>query len=226
MTTKREILLQAGRELGDTSDNFVSDILSPALDFVLRDLTAFECVEAVRSTNTFRLRPGVAEYDTRELCHLTPHYPADVISLTVWTWGLNYGRIKKAETNDEFERVRLADYDAETGVSLAQLGRCTLWRLYPNHRTLQLHPAVNADHADDCEILFIRPWQAIGLDEDVLDLQEEDIDCAMLGVKTRGQYFSEQLQADRQLTEVKYLAAKKRMWARRWVRAGRIPYRR
>jgi hypothetical protein len=225
MTTKREILLQAGRELGDTSDNFIVDILAPALDFVLRDLTAFECVEAVRTTAMFRFREGVTDYETREICHLTSHYPADIVSLTVWPWGLNWGQIKKAENNDEFERARLQDWDPETGASLAQLGRVTLWRLYPNHHNLQVHPAVDSTHADECEILFIRPWQAIELDEDVLDLQEEDIDCAMLGVKCRGQYFAEQLQADRQLTEMKYQAAKKRMWARRWVRPGRSPYR-
>jgi hypothetical protein len=219
VATKRDILLQAGRQLGDTSDNFLAEILAPAFDFVLAELTALEAIEAVTRTHTFALQQDVREYETREICRLTPHYPADVLSLRVWTWGIVEGKIRKA-IDREYEDQRLIDNPNTRG-------RWRLWRLYPTHRILQVHPPAGPlENGTDCEIAFIAPWSAIGLDDDVLDIQQEDLECVALGLQVKGAAFSELLQQDRLLTEQKFQAAARRMWGRRWVRAGRIPLRR
>lgn len=222
MATKRDILAQAGRQLGDTSDNFRDDILGPAFDFVLAELAAWECIESVRRVHTFQIRAGVREYETREICNLTPHYPADVLSLTVPTWGPLTGVIYKSADDRDFMRLKL-----QTSPPATPADQWRVWRLWPNHRILEVWPAAGTDFDGiDFETAFIAPWHAITLDDDVLDIQQEDMQCITLGIQTQGATFSEMLHQDRALLEMKYESAKKRMWGRRHVRPGRIHDRR
>lgn len=219
MSTKRDILLQAGRQLGDTSDNFVTDILAPAFDFVMADLTADGCLEAVQRVTTFRVVADQTDYDTREICQLTPHYPADILSLFVPAWNLPLAWVERCRDPDHWLQLRM-----QFGPAWREKWR--VWRLWPNHRTLQVYPPADAaDAGVDCECTFVAPWRAIDLDDDVLDLSQEDIECVALGIQAKGATFSETLQQDRQLAEMKYQRAKRVLWGRRWVTGGVLPRR-
>lgn len=219
MATKRDILTQAGRQLGDTSTEFVTDILEPTFDFVLSDLTADECIRAVRRLATFEVEADRYEYDTRTICKLTPHHPAEVLSLFVPDWGAPYGRVPVSIDPERWDGLRM-----QYGTKWRERWRA--WRLYPNNRTLQVYPPARAEDAGvDCEITFIAPWRAIGMDEDVLDLAQEDIECVALGLQAKGATFSETLQQDRQMVELKYQRAKRVMWGKRWVTGGILPAR-
>jgi hypothetical protein len=219
MATKRDILLAAGRQLGDTSEAFVNDILAPAFDFVLSDLTADECIAAVRRLTRFTIEADRYEYDTRGITKLTPHYPAAVLSLFVPDWGIPFGRVEQGLDDDRWDRVRM-----QYGTLWREKWR--LWRLYPNNRTLQVYPPADALSAGvDCEITFIAPWHSIGLDDDVLDIAQEDIECVALGLQAKGATFSETLQQDRQTTQLLYQRAKRVMWGKRWVTGGVLPNR-
>lgn len=220
MTTKRDICLQAGRDLGDTSANFITDILAPAFDDVMSDLTSAECVEAVRRRETFIIELDKRDHETRELCKLTPHYPLDIINLRVWPWGLPDAKVPRANNQDEFDNFRLLSGEAKRG-------RWRIWHVWPNHRLLQVHPPAGPDEAGtECEIIFAAPWRSIALDEDVLDLEQEDISTVVLGIKKHGATFSEMLQSERQLALAEYEAAKRKMWGRRWVHSGNLGQRR
>jgi len=215
--TRDEIILQVGRDLGDTSTNFVTDVLNPAFDFVLLDLAQAECIRPLRRTTVFAIRADARDYETREITGLTPHHPAELVSLTVRSWGLPWAVVPRAATDLQFEALRLAEGEAARG-------KWRLWRLYPNHRLLQVHPPADADNDGvECEVLFTVPPLAIAPTDDVLDIEAEDVGVILAGIKTHAASF-DQSQAGQVMGLVGiYELAKRRMWGRRWnARPGRI----
>ncbi len=215
--TRAEILRLAAIELRDTSPNFIADVLNPIFDTVLLELGRAEAIGAQRASTTFEIRENVRSYETREITQLTPHYPNRIVQLVVYAWGITEGRVRRANTPEEFEQLRLAESETHRG-------RWQLWRIHPNNRLLEVTPP--ADHDNDgvlCEVTFERAPHLIALDQDVTDVELEDIPTIVEGLKAHGAPFSEdtagQLPAYVQLFEL----GKRRMWGRRWNnRAGRI----
>ena len=207
--TRREILQQAGGLLGDQSAAFLTDVLNPLFDLVMLELGQRECLKtALQRSASFTLVADRRDYETREILQLQPpHYPSRIIELTAGVWGITDGAIEEWG-HERFKRERLFDGDAKRG-------RPRGWRLWPNNRTLQVHPPCDADAAGTrVDVLYVAPPAMIGLDDDVTELLAEDIPTVVAGLRYHGATFEEITVSDRQINATAYEMAIRQMWGR------------
>ena len=211
--TRREIITEVGNRLGDTSDEFVLKVVNPSFDFVLLDLAQRECIGPLRRRAVFAAIAEQRDYETREICRLEPpHYPHDVEKLVVYGWGLPDGRVPRAQSDREFEEMRLLQGDG-------MRGHWQLWRLFPNNRRLEITPPTSVvDDGVAVEITFTIAPRLLGLDEDLIDLHLEDIPTVIQGLRAVAALFAEQTQSDQATALPLYEVAARRMWGNRWNR--------
>ena len=204
--TRDEILALAGTDLGDTSADFLTDVLNPAFDRVLADLAQHEAIGAVQRSHPFTVSQDARVYDTREICGLGQQYPVAVLTLRIWAWGAEGAPREASDT--EYERRRFTDGED-------QRGRWQLWRLYPNIRLLEVHPPADADNAGaECEILFLASPQSIARDDDLIEVLADDVETVTQGLIAHGGDFFEGM--DKAAALALYMQGRSRMWGRRF----------
>lgn len=206
--TRNELLAEVGRRLHNTSTTFRDSIISPAFDFVLKDLAQAGVIDALRSTATFTPEVNTRDYSTATLCGLTaPELPLSVENLIVWEWGYDLGRVPRL-SDKVFEQMRLVDGE------LAR-GKWKGWRLYPNAGTLQVHPPADADAVAgaSAEIRFMKPPSLIAGDDEITQIHAEDLETLVYGIQARMAAFDESTVGDVGTVWQAYLAGRRRMWA-------------
>lgn len=213
--TKAELLTEAGRRLGDTSANFLTDILDPAFDYVLRDLAQAEAIGTLRRSQLFHVEQDVREYDVLHCTQMTL-LPARVLGLTVYGWGTR-GAITRADPPDEVTWLRLR-------LGEEARGPWQRWRLWPNGRTLEVCPPAGADDAGvECEILFDAQPRALADSEEIPDILEADLETLVYGLQMRLATFGEDTAGDFATAGALYVAGRDRMFARRFnSHVGRV----
>lgn len=208
MTTKREILMNVGRRVGDQSAGFLERAAAPELDNVLLDLAGCEALARIRRTAVYLIEKDRGDFDTRELTQTTPDPPAEILALTVYAWGVSRGRIARAWTLDDFRGRRLrGGADAR--------GKWQTWWLHENRARLEVWPPAGDDEEGaECEVEYIASPRSIGMDEDVADIMREDVECIVNGIQARLANEFEELAIDAAAAMELYERGKQRMWGR------------
>lgn len=207
--TRNQIVAEAARRLGDESTAFVAQVNS-AFDFVLADLAAHECIDPVRQVaNTAVLVDSQRDYDAVELIGGTDGdpYPYEILSLRVWSFGAD--SLLERLDDDSFERLRARDGEDFTG-------RPRYWRPYPNRQTIQLHPPCGEDDADaPIEVLYVAAPESVAGSAEVAQLQPEDVETVVFGLKARLAQFLDETVSDAGTDWQLYMEGRQRMWGRR-----------
>ena len=207
--TRNEIVAEAARRLGDESTAFLTQV-DKAFDFVLADLAAHECLEPLRDVaNVATLVAEQRDYDTLDLIGGSDGdpYPYEVLTLRVWGFGSD--SLLDRLTDDAFEQMRARD-----GEEL--VGRPRYWRPYPDMATIQLHPpADDESEGEPIEVLYVSAPAAVASGDEVTQVQPEDIETIVFGLKARLAQFLDETVADAQGDWQLYLAGRQRMWGRR-----------
>ena len=207
--TKREILLEVGRRLGDTSESFVTQWLAPNLDWVLKDLAKEGCLESLVRTSAFEIEENKRTYDTRVITQSGPHYPDRIESLTVYAWGPSRGMVRRARSIEEFKRRRLHVSETKRGV-------WDLWTTEMGPSRLDVLPPAGPDEVGViCEVEWLASPASIGLNDDLLEVKESHQETIVFGIQARIAAFKEETSADTTTVWPLYVDGRKRMWADR-----------
>lgn len=206
--TKAEILQEAARRLGDTSSDFVAQILTPALDFVLLDLAQHEAMSSLRRTRVFTVTDA-RDYDTREITKLMPHYPLMIERIYVWAWGAVVGRISKVD-QQTLDNTRLQDGEDATGP-------WRMWSSTTNPYLLRVHPPAGVDEAGvEAEVTYVAPPAALAANDDILEIGQEHLETLVFGIHARACAFKGETSQDANNQWQLYLDGRRRMWGQRW----------
>jgi hypothetical protein len=192
--TKREVILQACRELGDTRTDFVDNVATPTLDFIFLDLAHHDAIAALRRTRTFTIEQDRRIYDTRELSQLAPHYPSEIVRLTIYPWqawwcGWQRGGGLYRASRNEIIASRLLGGDE-------QRGRWQAWSVDLNPLELIVWPPAgatdvvftdaNGDEQDvECEVEFEALPADVPLDDDLVEIDKRAMNVLVYGLKWR-----------------------------------------
>lgn len=207
--TRDEIVAEAARRLGDESADFKTQVAA-TFDFVLADLAAHEAIAPLQQLATSAtLVQSQRDYTSLALTgQASPAYPYEILSLRVWAFGTEALLQRVPDANFELLRARDGDdYEA----------RPRWWRPYPNMRTIQLHPLPDAtSDGETIEVLYTVPPTAIAGGDELVQVQPEDVETIVYGLKARMAPFLDETVADAQGDYQLYLAGRQRMWGRRW----------
>jgi len=212
---KSDILTQCGLRIGDTDPTFLSQTLSPTLDYVFLELAQDECLSLLRKQTPFVFNAagcvasnGLLNVNTATVLGLTAgEYPERVNRLNVPAWGYPWGRLLK-KPDEAFERLWLA-------YQPTYLARPLIWRLFPNMSQLQIWPAPDSDSATATCLLEWLDSPTKLLDSDnILEVSAADIPTLVAGLYTYGLKFQDQTIADTQNAMALWLAGKQAMRAR------------
>lgn len=212
---KIEIINHAARLMGDTSAAFVADIVAPNFELVMLDLAQRDCLRQLRRATTFTVEEDKRIYDTREVTQLTPHFPTEICSLTVYAWA-GEAIIPMAPTAEI-----MREYRASAGED--HRGRWDLWFADLTPGRLEVWPPASAaEHGAECEVVFIAPPTALRNEDDVLEIHVEDVPTVVHGLRFLGSGFKEDL-VEKQESQALYEQGARRIWARTHNgRPGRI----
>lgn len=210
MSTRLQIVTEAARRLGDTTAAFLADVDS-AFDFVLGDLGANDALgDLVASRSAAWFVASQRAYSTATITNLSaltpPQYPSDIVSVHVRAWGIGGALLRLRD--DLFDRARGADGETAEG-------RPRYWRLFPNQRTLELHPIPDAAAAaETVEVVFIKPPAAIASGDELTEIRLEDVETVVFGLMARMASFKEETAGEGDRWLQLYLAGRQRMWGR------------
>lgn len=190
--TKDDILTRVGKRLGDTSSDFLSEVLDPIFDDVMAELALKECIRSLHRVATFTFDEGVTDYSTSDKITGSANvYPRHVLDLKVPGWGYP-GGILNRKRDEDWDIIRMS-----RGVTLS--GTPEMWRLYPNERQFQIWPAPEADDCtDDVEALYIAPPTVLTSASELTELHAEHVPGIVAGMVWYGLPFQDETLVDRQ----------------------------
>jgi hypothetical protein len=215
--TKTEVATEAGRRLGDTSAEFLVDVVA-CFDFVLRDLHQHDCIGDFVKSYAGAGAMLVADqraYSTQTICGLTaPHFPDDILDLKIWSYGFEQPR--RAATDPEFTSFRISQGEDTRG-------KPQLWRFWPNKQQIQVQPPADAAAVAQMELTFIAPIASYAGNDQIADLRDQDLETVVQGIIWRMADFKEDFAAQQTVALQAYLDGRQEMWGRRFnSRVGQI----
>ncbi len=171
--TRAQVADQVGRKMLDASPQFRLDNIDPAIDQVLLKLASIGAISALDRVKTdVTITASTRSFDLKTLLGLSD-YPYTVKSVRTPAWGFPGGAL---------ERVTDTRFEARTLLEGTATGQPSIWRLFPNNKTLEVHKRANASAAADPVSIRYIVGPTLGDMGDALDeLMDQDMPAVVAG---------------------------------------------
>ena len=225
--TRTQLVGMVAERLGDSSTDFVADVLDGFFDRVLEEMATNDCLRSLRKVANFSFTAGDDTYSTRTITGLaSPDFPVDLIRVMVPAWGSWAGMLTRLE-EDAFLKFRLQYVDS-TGALVT--GQPAVWTLYPNEQQLYIAPAPAAEYVitNGVEVQYIAPPTAIASGADITEVRREHLSTIIYGMIAHGANFQDETLPDLASARPLFEAGMARMRAQNQkepMRDHRIRYR-
>ena len=171
--TRAQVADQVGRKMLDARPQFRLDNIDPAIDQVLLKLASIGAISALdRAKTDVTFATSTRSFDIKTLLGLS-EYPYTVKSVRVPAWCFPGGAL---------ERVSDTRFEARTLLEGTTLGQPTIWRLFPNNKTIEIHHRTNASAAaDPVTIRYVVGPTLADMGDALDELMDQDMPAVVAG---------------------------------------------
>lgn len=206
-----DLITQAARELGDTSDDFKDNVLLPCLRFVLLELASDESLIAVEHIEQFALTTDQT-IDVRQATKSPIYVPTRVTRIVVPAWGAT-GVLERVPY-DRLLTMR------QTFAEPATDGQWRYWS-FRDPYTIEFWPDLSTDvlYDDDGQPVMAEIWadappEAVEATDQIVNLHLEDQPLIVAGLKLKSLQFRDHVPEEFQYCIQLYERLRGRAWAR------------